>query len=65
MSMTVTSEMTKEEFIARTILLIQELQEYKFYIISSSELYLQLTFNGDTFEIKIPLATMLADFQQV
>ena len=62
MDMTLTTELSNEEVIARTILLIQELQEYKFYIISCPEVYLRIIINTSDFEVKIPLATMLADF---
>lgn len=59
-------EITNEEMIARTILMIEELRLYAAYIISYPELYIEV-FRDDgigiqQFYISIPVATSLADY---
>ena len=52
---------TQEEYIARTVLLVEELSNYDFYIISSSQLVIQTQF-GSTARITIPIATLRSSF---
>lgn len=58
----ITSELTIDEFVARTILMFEEIRQYDWYIIGSSEFYMYLTFNGATVEVSIPIQTMRADW---
>lgn len=54
--------LSKEEFVARSILLIEEISNYDFYIISSSQLYIQVNCFGGTSAIIIPIATLRSSF---
>lgn len=54
-------DMTQDEFIAKTILLVEELSNYDFYIISSTQLVIQTQFNS-TARIFIPIATLRSTF---
>lgn len=53
--------MSQEEFIAKTILLIEELSNYDFYIIGSTQLVIQTQF-GSTAWIIIPIQTLRSSF---
>ncbi len=53
--------MTQSEYMARMILLIEELSNYDWYIIGASTLYIQTDFNGTTW-IKAPMQTLRSDF---
>jgi len=55
-------DFTPAQFMARTILMVEELRNYDFYIIGSSEVYLMLSYNGAWVHIKIPVQTMRSDF---
>jgi len=57
----INNEMTIDEFIARTILLVEELSLYQYWLIGGSELYLQLTLNDISFEIFIYMPSLLSD----
>lgn len=52
----------KHTFIARTILFIQELSDYEFYIIGSSQLYIQTNTFGATSYITVPIQTLRSSF---
>lgn len=54
-------DLTQEEFVARTALMIVELSEYDFYIIGSSELVIQTNFNS-TSRIILPIQTLRSSF---
>lgn len=54
-------EITQEEYLTRMILLIDELSNYDFYIIGSSEIYIQANFDGTSY-IKIPIQTLRSSF---
>ncbi len=54
-------DISLEEFMAQTIMLIDELSHYDFYLISASELYIQLDNNPYGY-IKIPMQTLRSSF---
>lgn len=56
-----TGGLSQEEFMARLIMLVNELSHYDFYIIGGSELYIQFDFGGTSY-IKIPIQTMRSTF---
>ena len=55
------NSLTQDEFIARTILLVEELSNYDFYIIGSSQLVRQTFYEG-TSRITIPIQTLRSSF---
>ena len=54
-------DMPQEEFMARTILLIEELSNYDFYIIGSTQLVIQTQFESTAWII-IPIQTLRSSF---
>ena len=54
-------DITANEFMARLIFMINELSLYDFYIIGSSEIYIQTVYGGTSY-IKIPMQTLRSDF---
>ena len=60
--MTITDEnMTIDQFMARTILMVEELGLYQYWLLGGSELYLQITFNDTNFEIFIYMPSLLSE----
>lgn len=63
------TEFTTEEILARTVLLIQELQQYTFYNISSSEMTISVYYSQDgntnALHITIPLVTAINGFFEI
>ena len=56
-----TENINKEDYVARLILMIDELSNYDFYIIGGSELYIQSQIDGMTY-ITIPVQTLRSSF---
>jgi hypothetical protein len=54
-------DITQEEYMAKLILLLEELSNYDWYIIGSCEVYIQSDFNGTAY-IKVPVQTMRSTF---
>jgi hypothetical protein len=54
-------DMSQEEFMAKTIMLINEISQYDFYIIGGSELYIQLHDSSYGY-VKLPIQTMRSSF---
>jgi len=55
------NDISENEYMAKMIMLINELSNYDFYIIGGSELYIQSDFSGTSY-IKIPIQTMRSSF---
>lgn len=55
------NEISQSEYMARLILMIEELSNYDFYIIGGSELYIQTNFGGTSWVI-IPIQTLRSSF---
>lgn len=53
--------MTIDDFMARTMLLLDELELYQYYLIGGSELYLQITLNNVRFEIFVYMPNLLSE----
>ena len=56
-----TNDISQEEYMARLIMLINELSLYDFYIIGGSELYIQSYWEATSY-IKIPIQTLRSSF---
>lgn len=62
------SDMSDEELIARTILLIEELRQYNFYVLSCPELVIHLykfETSDHQFKITIPLVVLINDYFEI
>lgn len=55
------ASMSTSEFMARTVLLTEELRLYQYWLVGGSELYLQITLNGVSFEIFIYMPNLTSD----
>ena len=53
------------DIFARTVLLVEELRNYPFYIISSSEVVLYINNGNNVLKLTIPLVTMLNDYFEI
>lgn len=56
------TDYTQEEIISRIILLIEEISHYDWYIIGSSEFYINIKYDMEYLNIKVPIQTMRSDF---
>jgi hypothetical protein len=56
-----TENITKEEYLSRLVLLVEELSHYDWYIIGGSELYITTVIDGSIY-INIPIQTMRSTF---
>ena len=55
------TDYTEEEFVARSVLMIEELSHYDFYIIGSSQLMIYTNYEGTSW-LKVPMQTMRSTF---
>lgn len=53
--------MSNEEFMARTVLMIEELRNYDFYIIGNEDILFRIFHNAECIDIKIKVQTMRTD----
>ena len=55
------SEIDLDDFLAKAVLLTNELSNYSYYIIGSSEIYLEFIINNNTYYLKYLVQTLLED----